>query len=176
MQVAENKTPQIQSEVQKLLIRESGVGQGFIDKVDRLTERFGDAIYPALIFVTAHLEFTKRSAKKHWQKILRHWQRMCQELGREIDFRVALLDYFVHINRRIKHPKIIEITIFQKTQQETFIDELTNLNNYRYFEKALAVEILRAKRYHVPLTLIMMDIDDFKVYNDCNGHLAGNTH
>ncbi|OGT30601.1 MAG: hypothetical protein A2W28_10840 [Gammaproteobacteria bacterium RBG_16_51_14] len=174
MQVANNNIAKIQAAVHKLLVHESGVGQGFIDKVDHLVERFGDEVYPALIFTTAHLEFPKRTARKHWHEILRHWGKMCRILGREIDFRVALLDYFVHINRRIKHPKIIEIKIFQMTQQETFIDELTSLNNYRYFLNALHDEIIRAKRYHVPLTLVMMDVDDFKFYNDINGHMTGN--
>jgi diguanylate cyclase (GGDEF)-like protein len=99
---------------------------------------------------------------------------MQSALEREIDFRVALLDYFVDINRKIKNPKIIEIRIFQKTQQETFVDELTQLYNYRYFERALKDEVLRSHRYNAPLSLVICDVDDFKHYNDINGHLAGN--
>jgi diguanylate cyclase (GGDEF)-like protein len=175
MQVTKDKSAQIQSEIQKLLVHETCTGNEFIGKVDQLAKRFGDDFYPALIFTAAHLEFKKRTAKKHWLEILNHWNCMSHDLKREIDFRVALLDYFVHINRRLKNPKIIEINMFQKTQKETYIDELTNLNNYRYFKRALDEEIRRANRYNEPLTLVMMDVDDFKVYNDQNGHITGNT-
>jgi len=99
---------------------------------------------------------------------------MSRDVNRDVDFRVALLDYFIDINKRIKNPKIIEIKVFQKTQQDTLTDELTQLYNYRYFIKSLGNEIVRASRYHSPLTLVIFDVDDFKHYNDTNGHLAGN--
>lgn len=160
--------------INKLLRQWSGDREIFADKVDRLATKYGDDVYPQLIFITAHLEFSKRAANNHLQEILRHWGVMQKNLERDIDFRVALLDYFVDINRKIKNPKIIEIRIFQKTQQETFIDELTQLYNYRYFVRALKAEVLRSHRYNAPLSLIVCDVDDFKYYNDVNGHLAGN--
>lgn len=52
-------------------------------------------------------------------------------------------------------------------------DPLTNLNNYRYFTKALDQEIHRAQRYGSPLCLLMMDLNHFKEYNDTFGHLEG---
>lgn len=142
--------------------------------MESLEARFGNEFYYYLLFTTAHLEFEKRTAKKHCREILKHWGKMSRYLNREIDFRVALLDYFIDINKRIKNPKIIEIKIFQKTQQETYIDELTQLYNYRYFMKALDYEIVRANRYNTPLSLVIFDVDDFKHYNDTNGHLTGN--
>lgn len=56
---------------------------------------------------------------------------------------------------------------------ESFTDHLTNLLNRRYFQQRLAEEIERAKRLRRELSLLMLDIDDFKYYNDTNGHLAG---
>ena len=52
-------------------------------------------------------------------------------------------------------------------------DPLTELLNRRYFEERLMEEIERSRRYHYPLSLIILDIDDFKNYNDVNGHLIG---
>jgi diguanylate cyclase (GGDEF)-like protein len=72
-----------------------------------------------------------------------------------------------------QEPKIIEAKIFEKTLQETFVDELTQLYNYRFFMQSLRRETLRAKRYDTPLSLAMYDVDDFKHYNDINGHPAG---
>jgi diguanylate cyclase (GGDEF)-like protein len=52
-------------------------------------------------------------------------------------------------------------------------DGLTGVANRRRFGEALAHEQLRAKRSRQPLSLILFDIDQFKEYNDSNGHLAG---
>jgi diguanylate cyclase (GGDEF)-like protein len=53
-------------------------------------------------------------------------------------------------------------------------DELTGLCNFRLFREHLARELEHAERYGSPLSLVMVDIDDFKNYNDTNGHEAGN--
>ncbi|ATX78920.1 diguanylate cyclase (GGDEF) domain-containing protein [Mariprofundus aestuarium] len=52
-------------------------------------------------------------------------------------------------------------------------DELTMLNNRRYFMKRLGEEFSRAKRYGRPISCIMLDIDFFKQVNDEHGHLEG---
>jgi len=53
-------------------------------------------------------------------------------------------------------------------------DRLTGLHNLRYFEEKYGEEFDRASRYGYPFSLIVMDIDDFKVYNDSFGHPMGN--
>lgn len=52
-------------------------------------------------------------------------------------------------------------------------DQLTGLFNRRYFDKMLNSELRRSSRSHDCLSLLMIDVDKFKLYNDCNGHLAG---
>ncbi|MEW6571257.1 MAG: diguanylate cyclase [Nitrospirota bacterium] len=52
-------------------------------------------------------------------------------------------------------------------------DSLTGLFNRRYFEERFFEEINRSDRHNLTFSLIMMDIDDFKVFNDTEGHLAG---
>ena len=52
-------------------------------------------------------------------------------------------------------------------------DGLTGISNRRHFDEILAIEWRRAKRNQTPLSLILMDIDVFKAYNDHYGHLAG---
>jgi diguanylate cyclase (GGDEF)-like protein len=51
---------------------------------------------------------------------------------------------------------------------------MTGLSNFRYFERRLSEDLIRAKRYKQTLTLIIMDIDHFKKFNDVYGHKAGN--
>ena len=57
--------------------------------------------------------------------------------------------------------------------QTAITDKLTGLYNRAYFEHFINLEIKRAERQTAFLSLIMMDIDDFKKYNDTLGHLAG---
>jgi diguanylate cyclase (GGDEF)-like protein/PAS domain S-box-containing protein len=52
-------------------------------------------------------------------------------------------------------------------------DSLTGLYNQRYFYDRLETEIERAKRQNRPLSLLLFDVDQFKTYNDCHGHLEG---
>jgi diguanylate cyclase (GGDEF)-like protein len=52
-------------------------------------------------------------------------------------------------------------------------DGLTGLFNHRFFKEAMKAEISRARRYEREFSLIFIDIDNFKVFNDNNGHPAG---
>ncbi len=52
-------------------------------------------------------------------------------------------------------------------------DSLTELYNQRHFYARLNEEVIRAERQRHPLSLILLDLDGFKEYNDKNGHLAG---
>ena len=58
-------------------------------------------------------------------------------------------------------------------EQLSTIDELTQIANRRQFEWTLTREVSRARRTNLPLSLIMVDIDHFKQYNDAYGHLKG---
>lgn len=52
-------------------------------------------------------------------------------------------------------------------------DGLTGLYNYRYLQEALSREIARSSRQGTPLSVIVLDLDSFKKYNDAHGHQAG---
>lgn len=58
-------------------------------------------------------------------------------------------------------------------RQLSIVDHLTGLADRRYFEDRLSQEIKRAKRYNHSLSLLLADIDDFKIINDSKGHLTG---
>ncbi len=58
-------------------------------------------------------------------------------------------------------------------QVMSITDPLTGLHNRRYLEARLAEELSRSQRYDYPLSFMMIDIDDFKLYNDRNGHQEG---
>lgn len=62
---------------------------------------------------------------------------------------------------------------YKKVEKLSYTDGMTDLHNYRYFSNRLEEEIIRAKRYDRPLSLIILDVDYFKNYNDNLGHQQG---
>ena len=61
----------------------------------------------------------------------------------------------------------------RRYKELSITDDLTKLFNSRHFYNRLHLEVERTNRYHHPLSLLMVDIDDFKKFNDTYGHLAG---
>lgn len=57
--------------------------------------------------------------------------------------------------------------------RRSITDRLTGIYNRRYFDELLLQEIARSERYGRFFALLMVDIDDFKAYNDAHGHLEG---
>ena len=63
--------------------------------------------------------------------------------------------------------------LYRSLQEQADTDGLTGLCNHRRFRERLYEEFVRARRYNLPLTMLMIDIDDFKTFNDDYGHLIG---
>jgi diguanylate cyclase (GGDEF)-like protein len=81
---------------------------------------------------------------------------------------VACLILAAHFLRR---SELEEVGPLRRTAD---IDPLTALHNQAFFRRAAARRITQAREYGLPLSLAMLDIDDFKEYNDAFGHEAGN--
>ncbi len=65
--------------------------------------------------------------------------------------------------------------LYKLTRRLAITDELTGLVNYRYLQQRLDEEVERARRYDKQLSLLMLDADDFKSFNDAHGHIAGDS-
>jgi GGDEF domain-containing protein len=63
--------------------------------------------------------------------------------------------------------------VYGDMEEKAIHDGLTGLYNHRHFYERLGQEVARSQRYGTSLALLMIDLDDFKRYNDTQGHLAG---
>jgi two-component system cell cycle response regulator len=149
------------------------------DREEKLLEEFeknkgqGDSLYAPLLYLLTHLDFTERQAARHWKRVAVHRESMRRALGRDPGLRVALLDYFVNVSHELRNPKVIEISIFERTERSAVSDGLTGLFNHAYFLQALRQEVLRSKRHGLKAALMLLDLDDFKRVNDERGHVEG---
>ncbi len=62
---------------------------------------------------------------------------------------------------------------YEQTYQLAVTDGLTNLYNHRYFQEQMIINVNNFKRYNIPFSLILIDIDFFKKFNDKYGHQSG---
>lgn len=83
-----------------------------------------------------------------------------------------LVASWVDVTELVRKGKMLEASN-QRLAQQSIMDELTGLANRRRFDEALTTEWQRAARSGTPLSLLMVDIDHFKQYNDNYGHVAG---
>ena len=130
-------------------------------------------LYSSILYILTHLTFTEAEARRHWKRIRSHRDKLKGGLGRDVGLRVAILDYFVNLNRELKNPKIIEIAIYERTERSAISDGLTGLYNHAFFLQALRRELNRCRRHNLEMSLVMLDLDDFKKLNDTRGHLEG---
>ncbi len=68
---------------------------------------------------------------------------------------------------------IANARLYTRTRELSVRDELTGINNRRHFQQMLQMEWKRAVRFRRMLSLVMIDVDHFKAYNDTFGHLQG---
>jgi len=87
-------------------------------------------------------------------------------VGRELQARVKIL---LEKKRQLDNLR----SHYEKALNSAVVDWLTGLYNHGYFKKFLDLEIKKSLRRRYPITLIMIDVDNFKTYNDAYGHPIG---
>lgn len=85
---------------------------------------------------------------------------------------IAVVTSIIDITPRVEAERALRKNE-EKFRELSIIDDLTNLYNKRHLNDRLKSEIDRTIRYEHPLSLVLMDIDDFKIYNDTYGHTQG---
>lgn len=144
-----------------------------VEKINKITEREKSGFLRDIIRLITHLDFKEKEAEMHWENIVDHMSVIEKAVNRQVGLRVAMFDYFKNIKGHLKNPKFIEIAEYDETVMSSLLDPLTGLFNRRYLQRFLEAEIKRSKRYKLVFSILMLDIDNFKTYNDTYGHLTG---
>ncbi len=101
------------------------------------------------------------------------WIRDVVHVVRKPDGEVdSLVGFMFDISERKRQEQELE-TLKKQLEEYSYQDGLTGIANRRFFEDCYQREWLNAQREQKPLTLMLLDIDYFKQYNDYNGHILG---
>lgn len=87
-------------------------------------------------------------------------------------YKIEQISLLEHLASQIAAP-IENSRLFAKSEEVARVDGITGLFNRRHFDERLREEIDRHSRYGDILSLLLLDLDNFKKYNDTYGHLAG---
>ncbi|MFH1019427.1 MAG: diguanylate cyclase [Pseudomonadota bacterium] len=85
---------------------------------------------------------------------------------------IGIVEHITDITERVKAEKALAESE-RRYKELSLVDELTRLFNKRYFNTQLELEVERANRHGHPLSLLLLDIDNFKHHNDTYGHADG---
>ena len=163
----------IRNKILQCLYKYSKDDEKLISELKAIIDEHGSETYAIIFHVLTHLDMDKDEAQSAWEEICSHRRMMSDKLGHSVNLRTAICDYFCSIQRSLKNPKVVEIHVFESTLNTAKYDSLTGLYNRAYFDESLLREIARAKRYDTELSVLFLDLDDFKYINDTFGHLAG---
>lgn len=101
------------------------------------------------------------------------WIRDVVHVVRKPDGEVdSLVGFMFDISERKKQEQELE-TLKKQLEEYSYQDGLTGIANRRFFEDSYQREWINAQREQQPLTIMLLDIDYFKQYNDYNGHILG---
>lgn len=128
----------------------------------------------ALALLLADISVAEARARATFERLRAHQLRMREAVGRPVGIKTAALDYLESIERALSLRDDEHALTYAQLAQMAFQDHLTGLANYRYFTIRFNEELRRARRYRHLVSLLLLDLDRFKQFNDTHGHLAGN--
>ena len=123
--------------------------------------------------VFPHARLSDSEAAERAAAIEAHRRELGNRLGRNVGAVVAAVDYMLNISGDLVSPTIVEHEALELLEHRSVTDPLTGLYNRYHFDATMSREIARCRRYGVPLSLLLVDVDRLKLMNDRWGHHAG---
>ena len=88
-----------------LLEEDKKTQEWLLEKIKSIMRQNGDRVFSNLLKVFTHLELEPQDAEKVWNEIISHRGNLSKTIGRPVGLRVAMLDYFISVNKQIRNPK-----------------------------------------------------------------------
>jgi diguanylate cyclase (GGDEF)-like protein len=142
-------------------------------RLDALRSRRGPRFYSDLLYSVAHQYYAPEVAEDLWRAILRHKEELASSLKRNVGIAVAALDYLSNVTRHMYSATLVGEAHIEEIVALSLRDGLTGLFNHTYFYQQIDFELRRYARYGTLVSLVLIDIDDFKAVNDVYGHREG---
>ncbi|MDH3628487.1 MAG: diguanylate cyclase [Acidobacteriota bacterium] len=163
----------LRSRLVDLLAEDAHNVDRLLSQLQALSHETGLDVHAAALLILTRLTFREDEARRHWEAIVGHREKMGETLGRDVGLRVALMDYFVNENRNLLRPTLIDLEMVEAAERETPNDSLTGLLADLPFRTAVQKECRRARRYTQKMSVVVFDIDDFEEVNLRNGRALG---
>ncbi len=161
------------AKLRDLLQRSNALSAMTPEHWDALAESYGDVVYSEAMYRLARLEIPPEEARHKLLGILTHQRQLSGTLGRSVSLLTATCDYFTEVEPMMHEPVLVGVRLLQQKEEYALRDELTGLLNRRSFNLELPREMERFQRFGQCFTLLMLDLDHFKEFNDSYGHSAG---
>jgi diguanylate cyclase (GGDEF)-like protein len=121
---------------------------------------------------TTHLDLRESQSLQLWEEMLTRRRDLSEQIGRPLSLKTVLMDVLSSAGM-IRVPIVLEYDEFKKLQISAVTDPLTGLYNRRLFAESFEKELNRARRYGLPLGIVILDLHRFKEVNDKYGHPRG---
>ena len=133
----------------------------------------GEVFFSDLLYTVTHQYFAPKIAEALWKTVLVHKHMMSEKLGRNVRIAVATLDYLTNMTSDFPSPTLISEAYVSEIANHSMRDGMTGLYNHSTCYELLELEFRSHRRYGAGVSVILLDIDDFKLVNDRCGHQEG---
>lgn len=143
------------------------------NRLGDLKKSRGLTFFSDLLYSITHQYFPPEVAEDLWTEVLRHKYGLSQALGRNVRIAVAALDYLSNITGNMGSATLVGEEYMEQVVGLSLHDGLTGLFNHTFFYQLIDLEVRRYVRYGALVSMLLIDIDDFKEVNDIYRHREG---